>query len=247
MIRELVSISDQNLGLDLFDEVWPIPGGGREIPENLMQAFVHNGSYFVGAFIGKEIVGATFGFIGINGGTHLHSHMSAVLPKSRDLGIGAMLKRHQFNWALERKIPFISWTFDPLVRRNARFNISKLGVEISAYFQDFYGPMTDLVNAGDASDRLMVKWWVSDDTTPLLNDLLEVPKDAISIAIPEDIVALRARSSEEAMAERLRVRAEFLTAFGNGFKVIGFSSPHGYILSKLSKLSNLETTERRKN
>lgn len=233
MIRELVSISDQNLGLDLFDEVWPIPGGGREIPENLMQAFVHNGSYFVGAFSGNEIIGATFGFIGINGGTHLHSHMSAVLPQSRDLGVGAMLKRHQFNWALERKIPFISWTFDPLVRRNARFNISKLGVEISAYFQDFYGPMTDLVNAGDASDRLMVKWRVSDDTTPLLNDFLEVPKDAMSIAIPEDIVALRAKSSEEAMAERLRVRAEFLTAFDNGYKVIGFSNVHGYILSNV--------------
>ena len=233
MIRELVSISDQNLGLDLFDEVWPIPGGGREIPENLMQAFVHNGSYFVGAFSGNEIIGATFGFIGINGGTHLHSHMSAVLPKSRDLGIGAMLKRHQFNWALERKIPFISWTFDPLVRRNARFNISKLGVEISDYFQDFYGPMTDLVNAGDHSDRLMVKWLVSDDTTLLLNDFSEVPKDAISIAIPEDIVALRAKSSEEAMAERLRVRAEFLTAFDNGYKVIGFSNVHGYILSNV--------------
>ena len=41
VIRELVSISDQNLGLDLFDAIWPIPGGGREIPENLMQAFVH--------------------------------------------------------------------------------------------------------------------------------------------------------------------------------------------------------------
>ena len=40
LIRELISISDQNLGLDLFDAIWPIPGGGREIPENLMQAFV---------------------------------------------------------------------------------------------------------------------------------------------------------------------------------------------------------------
>ena len=60
VIRELVSISDQNLGLDLFDAIWPIPGGGREIPENLMQAFVHNGSYFSGAFSGDEILGATF-------------------------------------------------------------------------------------------------------------------------------------------------------------------------------------------
>ena len=232
VIRELVTIPDQNKGLDLFDAIWPIPGGGREIPENLMQAFVHNGSYFVGAFSGDEILGATFGFIGINGGTHLHSHMSAVLPKSRDLGVGALMKRHQFNWALERKIPFISWTFDPLVKKNARFNISKLGVEISAYFQDFYGPMTDLVNAGDASDRLMAKWLVSDTAPQSSNNFLEVPKGALSIAIPEDIVALRAKNTEEAMAERLRVRGEFLTAFDKGYKVIGFSNINGYILSK---------------
>jgi predicted GNAT superfamily acetyltransferase len=240
-IRELVSITDQNVGLDLFDAIWPIPGGGREIPENLMQAFVHNGSYFVGAFSGEEILGATFGFIGINGGTHLHSHMSAVLPKSRDLGVGGLMKHHQFNWALERKIPFISWTFDPLVKKNARFNISKLGVEISAYFQDFYGPMTDLVNAGDASDRLMVKWRVSDTASQSSNDFLEVPKGAQNIAIPEDIVALRAKSSDEAMAERLRVREEFLSAFDNGYKVIGFSKSHGYILS------NLENSEGKSN
>jgi predicted GNAT superfamily acetyltransferase len=233
LIRELVTIPDQNKGLDLFDAIWPIPGGGREIPENLMQAFVHNGSYFVGAFSGNEILGATFGFIGINGGTHLHSHMSAVVPNNRDLGIGALMKKHQYNWALERKIPFISWTFDPLVKRNARFNISKLGVELSDYFQDFYGPMTDLVNAGDASDRLMVKWQVLNGGPQSSKDFPEIPKGAINIAIPLDIVALRAKSAQEAMAERLRAREEFLTAFDSGYKVIGFSNAHGYILSKV--------------
>ena len=233
VIRELVSISDQNLGLDLFDAIWPIPGGGREIPENLMQAFVHNGSYFVGAFSGNEILGATFGFIGINGGTHLHSHMAAVVPQSRDLGVGAMMKNHQYGWARERKIPFISWTFDPLVRRNARFNISKLGVEISDYFQDFYGPMTDLVNAGDHSDRLMVKWNILDNAPQPSKEFLELPKGAINIEVPEDIVALRAKSIEEAMAERIRVREAFLKAFESGYKVVGFSNVHGYILSNV--------------
>ncbi len=233
VIRELVSISDQNLGLDLFDAIWPIPGGGREIPENLMQAFVHNGSYFVGAFSGNEILGATFGFIGINGGTHLHSHMAAVVPQSRDLGVGAMMKNHQYGWARERKIPFVSWTFDPLVRRNARFNISKLGVEISDYFQDFYGPMTDLVNAGDHSDRLMVKWNILDNAPQPSKEFLELPKGAINIEVPEDIVALRAKSIEKAMAERIRVREAFLKVFESGYKVVGFSNVHGYILSNV--------------
>ena len=235
LIRELLTISDQNIGLDLFDTIWPLPGGGREIPQNLMQALVHNGAYCVGAFRGDEILGATFGFIGITGGTHLHSHMSAVDPESRDLGVGALMKRHQYTWAFERNIPFISWTFDPLVRKNAGFNISKLGVEVSAYYPDFYGSMPDLVNAGDASDRIMVKWHVSSDTPPSSNALSHLPNGAISIAISEDIVMLRATSVDEAMVERLRVRAEFLEAFKNGYKVIGFSNTDGYILSKETK------------
>ena len=235
LIRELATISDQIIGLDVLDLVWPTPGGGREIPQNLMQAFVHNGSYFVGAFRGDEILGATFGFIGITGGIHLHSHMSAVLPQSRDLGVGALMKRHQYTWAFERKIPFITWTFDPLVRKNAGFNISKLGVEVAAYHPDFYGAMTDLVNAGDVSDRIMVKWHVSADVPPSSRATSDLPHGAISIAIPEDIVALRARSAEEAMVERLRVRNEFLEAFEKGYKVIGFSNVDGYILTKESK------------
>ena len=235
LIRELATISDQIIGLDVLDLVWPTPGGGREIPQNLMQAFVHNGSYFVGAFRGDEILGATFGFIGITGGIHLHSHMSAVLPQSRDLGVGALMKRHQYTWAFERKIPFITWTFDPLVRKNAGFNISKLGVEVAAYHPDFYGAMTDLGNAGDASDRIMVKWHVSADVPPSSRATSDLPHGAISIAIPEDIVALRARSAEEAMVERLRVRNEFLEAFEKGYKVIGFSNVDGYILTKESK------------
>ena len=93
--------------------------------------------------------------------------------------------------------------------------------------------MTDLVNAGDASDRLMVKWQVSSSGPQPLNDFLEIPKGAINIAIPLDIVALRAKSAQEAMTERIRVREEFLTAFDSGYKVIGFSNAHGYILSKV--------------
>ena len=235
LIRELTTISDQSIGLDLLDAIWPIPGGGREIPQNLMQALVHNGAYFVGAFRGDEILGATFGFIGITGGTHLHSHMSAVLPQHRDLGLGALMKRHQFAWARERDIPFITWTFDPLVRKNAGFNISKLGVEIATYYPDFYGSMDDLVNAGDASDRLMAKWHVSADTPPAPRVFSDLPPGAISISIPEDVIAMRARSSKEAMDERLRVRKQFLEALENGYKVIGFSNADGYILAKETK------------
>ncbi len=50
------------------------------------------------------------------------------------------------------------WTFDPLVRRNAWFNIAVLGAEVAEYLPSFYGSMTDAINAGDESDRLLVAW-----------------------------------------------------------------------------------------
>ena len=55
-----------------------------------------------------------------------------------------------------------TWTFDPLVRANARFNLVKLGAVAVAYLTDFYGEMQDGINAGDRSDRCAVKWELDD-------------------------------------------------------------------------------------
>ena len=92
VINELRSISEQAAGIKVFDTTWPIAGGGTEITSNFMQALVHNGCYFSGAYLDGKIIGAAFGFIGINGGPHLHSHMAAVLPEFRDLNVGTKLK-----------------------------------------------------------------------------------------------------------------------------------------------------------
>ncbi len=50
----------------------------------------------------------------------------------------------------------MTWTFDPLVRRNAYFNLAKLGGEVGAYHRDFYVNMADAIKASDESDRLVV-------------------------------------------------------------------------------------------
>ena len=47
--------------------------------------------------------------------------------------------------------------FDPLVRRNARLNLVRLGADVTDYLPDFYGAMDDAVNAGDRSDRLLAR------------------------------------------------------------------------------------------
>src|SRR5262249_37440554 len=50
------------------------------------------------------------------------------------------------------------WTYDPLLARNAWFNLMKLGAEATAFLPEFYGDMTDLLNVGDRSDRFEVRW-----------------------------------------------------------------------------------------
>ncbi|MFM8673279.1 MAG: GNAT family N-acetyltransferase, partial [Candidatus Nanopelagicus sp.] len=191
-MRTLESFQDLNSARSIFDSTWAMDHG-TEITPNLLQAMVHSGSYLSGAFINNEIVGAAFAFPAINNGLHLHSHMTAVLPEFRDQGVGYALKIDQWGWAKKNSYSYLSWTFDPLVRRNAKLNIVKLGVDISAYYPNFYGEMPDALNAGDESDRLMVSW-STDIGAPKARELITHPKpDDILIAIPEDIVAIRSK------------------------------------------------------
>jgi predicted GNAT superfamily acetyltransferase len=228
-VRKLDNLQDQNSGRKIFDLTWAMDAG-TEITPNLLQAMVHSGSYLSGAFIDGRIVGASFAFPATNNGIHLHSHMTAVLDEFRDKGVGYALKIDQWNWAKKNNFSHLSWTFDPLVRRNAKLNIVKLGVDISAYFPNFYGAMPDALNAGDESDRLMVSWRTDIDA-PKARELITNPKsDDILIGIPEDIVAMRSKDQSESMKWRRQVRDQFLAAFGKNGKVVGFSTNNEYVV-----------------
>jgi predicted GNAT superfamily acetyltransferase len=203
---------------------------GTEITPNLLQAMVHSGSYLSGAFIDNKIVGTAFAFPATNNGLHLHSHMTAVLDEYRDKGVGYALKIDQWGWAKKENYSHLSWTFDPLVRRNAKLNIVKLGVDISAYYPNFYGAMPDALNAGDESDRLMVSW-STDIYEPKARELITHPKpEDILIEIPEDIVAIRSKNQSESMKWRRLVRDQFLAAFEKNGKVIGFSANNEFVV-----------------
>jgi predicted GNAT superfamily acetyltransferase len=228
-VRELDNLQDQDFGRKIFDITWSMDAG-TEITPNLLQAMVHSGSFLSGAFIDDKIVGAAFAFPATNGGLHLHSHMTAVLPEFRDKGVGYALKIDQWNWAKKKNYSHLSWTFDPLVRRNAKLNIAKLGVEISDYFPNFYGNMPDALNAGDESDRLMVSWRTDVDA-PKARELITNPEAGdLLIEIPEDIVAIRSKNQSESMKWRRQVREQLMAAFEKNGKVIGFSGNNEYVV-----------------
>ena len=228
-IRPLASLPDQVLGRMIFDHTWAMDAG-TEITPNLLQAMIHSGAYLSGAFMDGECVGAAFAFPATTGGLHLHSHMTAVLDKFRDKGIGHALKVDQYKWAKQNNYKEITWTFDPLVARNAKLNILKLGVDISAYYPNFYGDMPDELNAGDESDRVMASLRVVGDVPTPRTAISAPDKSAVLIAIPSDIVAIRGKDLAENLRWRRSVRDEFVGVLARGGKVIGFSENNEYVV-----------------
>jgi predicted GNAT superfamily acetyltransferase len=225
-IRLLETADEMAPIVTMFQQVWGsvIPLVGVE----LLRAIGHSGGYVAGAFDSGRIVGASVGFLARHEGEDaLHSHVTGILPGVTGSGIGRAMKNHQRAWAAEQGLKWVTWTFDPLVRRNAWFNIEVLRAHVADYLVDFYGPMTDSINARDESDRLMVAW-PTDPTTMIVRTVPgELP---IEVPTPEDIVVLRRTDPAAARDWRLHIREELGERMKRGAIVTGFTRAGSYIV-----------------
>ena len=164
-IRLLETPEDMVLIEELQRAVWP----GSEtdvVPAHIFITAIHNGGIVIGAFEEEQIVGFVFGFPGLDftpdGPRPKHcSHMMGIRPGNRDSGVGFMLKRAQWQMVRKQGIDHITWTYDPLLSRNAYLNITKLGTVCNTYRRAEYGDMRDGLNAGLPSDRFQVDWWIN--------------------------------------------------------------------------------------
>lgn len=157
-VRELRGLSELQAAADLYQHVWKTDTRAAPVSPDLMRALSHAGGYVAGAFEGPRLVAAGLAFHTDGTEAGLHSHIAAVLPDVQGRDVGRALKLHQRAWALGHGISTISWTYDPLLRRNAWFNLTKLGAWAVGYLVDFYGVMDDTQNAGDESDRAVALW-----------------------------------------------------------------------------------------
>jgi predicted GNAT superfamily acetyltransferase len=157
-IRELADMDDLLRLCALVDEIWHPNPSNPPVTAELLRALAHAGNYVAGAFAGDQLVGACAGFFSPPGARTLHSHIAGVSLGLLGKHVGFALKVHQRAWVLSRGATTITWTFDPLVCRNAYFNVAKLAALPVEYLADFYGEMDDAINAGDDSDRLLVRW-----------------------------------------------------------------------------------------
>ncbi len=239
-IRQLTAADDMVIIGEVFQQVW---GSLTELVRlEMLMAVSHSGGYVVGAFDTSrrsdahphgQIVGASVALLATHHGQPaLHSHVTGILPGARSTGLGRAIKLHQQAWASERGIDWIVWTFDPLVRRNAWFNIAILGAEVHEYLPSFYGTMTDAINAGDESDRLLMAWSTAIRPESAIRDGSNLADTDISalIATPADIVTLR-RTDPAAVARwRAENRAALTSALDAGRPIIGFTRSGDYVV-----------------
>lgn len=157
-IRELIEPDELGAVHDVFHRIWRPDPADPPVTPTLLRAMAKAGNYVTGAYDGERLLGACVGFFGSPVNNELHSHITGVAAGVAGRGIGFALKLHQRAWALRHGVSTITWTFDPLVRRNAYFNLVKLAATAAEYLPNFYGGMHDDINSGDDSDRLLVRW-----------------------------------------------------------------------------------------
>jgi predicted GNAT superfamily acetyltransferase len=182
-----------------------------------------------------------------------------VLAGSDAHGLGYELKQHQRQWCIARGVKLVEWTTDPLVRRNAYFNLTKLGARAREYLVNFYGEMTDGINAGEESDRLLIAWRLDAASAeaaaagrspePNLDELrstgaaavlsvgdagepVETPASSrvLLCQVPEDIVAIRLSDPPLARLWRLALRRQLTDAIAAGYAVTGATRSGWYVL-----------------
>jgi predicted GNAT superfamily acetyltransferase len=255
-VHELADLDQLDAVYQLFNEIWRPDPSNPPVTTELLRALTKAGNYVAGAFDGHQLVGACVGFFGTPSSTTMHSHVAGVSAAAMGRSVGFALKLHQRAWAISRGLSAIEWTFDPLVSRNAYFNLAKLGATPTEYLQNFYGGMRDGINGSDESDRLLVHWNLddpevnaacagipisrqtreavialdrSDDGLPVQCSL-----DArnLLVAVPRDIESLRTTDPVAARTWRTAVRAVLGTLLDEGAYVTGYDRSGWYLVSR---------------
>jgi predicted GNAT superfamily acetyltransferase len=245
----------------LLESVWGRGPEGVPVNSEILRSLVHAGGAVTTARDGNgSLVGAAVLSVAAPVGT-CYSLIAAAASGSRDRGVGHAVKLAQRAWALGSGYDRMLWTFDPLVRRNARFNLVKLGAVAAEYVPSFYGQMSDAINTADESDRLVADWVL--DTRRALaategtaGEPEGPPEDAETLEqgpdgrpmlcrradtlwcrVPDDIVGLRAQQPEAGRRWRVAVREALVPAFADGLVAASMTRTGWYQLIAKEDLS----------
>lgn len=257
-VRDVEDMEELRQVSALLASVWGRTPEGVPMPSEVMRGLAHAGGCTTAAFDASgTLVGAATLAIAAPCGT-TYSLIAAVTPGGGDRGIGHAVKLHQRAWALRHGCRTMVWTFDPLVSRNARFNLTKLGAVAHEYAPGFYGQMADHINGSGEADRLVACWQLlSERATAAARGVPEGPSRPARAArrlaygpdslpmlaedgagrwlrVPRDVVALRRNSPREAERWRAAVRDAFLDAFDGDLAATHTTRDGWYLLTPRS-------------
>ena len=231
-VRECSKIEEFDACISLQREVFGLPD--LEIsPRRHLIVSREAGGWTLGAFAKDELVGFVHQVAAVRDGKEIigYSHMMAVAAAYQNRGVGAQLKWAQRARAISEGRELIRWTWEPLKARNAHFNLNRLGVVVRSYAVNFYGTdystdpsMDKEERPGLDSDRMFASWELRSERVEALaaGQEHQLAAAAEVIEIPRDWSALIKSDAQEARAELLRVRQEFLKAFAAGLVCRGF-------------------------
>lgn len=253
-VRVLDGLSEVRACERLLRDVW---GGSAPMPADLIQGMVDAGSYVAGAFDGDVLLGAAAGFWGPPDEPVMHSHIAGVSAAGRGRDVGYALKLHQRAHALAHGVDTIVWTYDPLVARNAHFNLRKLGARPAAYRENHYGDLPDDLNLGGHSDRFLLRWDLAEPAAVAACDAREplvataasallaigptgaparrtgTVAGAALVAVPGDIESLRRSDPALAAQWRAATREVLAGLFDAGGRVVDFDrAAGGYVVEE---------------
>ena len=238
-IRHLQGEPDLAACLEVQRAVWG--DDPRElVPPIVLEATLRAGGLLGGACDGEgHLLGFVFGMPARRGGEAAHwSHLLAVRPEARRLGLGLALKHWQRDRLREQGIARAFWSYDPLLAANAHLNLNLLGARVVEYVEDMYGRE---IQGMAGSDRLIVEWALEapaapagapagrvltpgDETLPLVSP--------VGVMVPADFTGLAGRDPAAAQRWRAATRRAFTGYLAAGYRVTGFwqGGPAHYVL-----------------
>ncbi len=252
-LRPLAELPDA----DAINRVIRATWGGQELDREVIKALVESGNVPWGACANDEVIGFVLGWAGVTAedGLHVHSHMLATVPGLRHKGVGFALKLAQRAQALEQGMSLVRWTFDPMLARNAWFNLGKLGATADRFHEHFYGDMVDEINRGERSDRLVVRWDLDAMTpgarehdgfevlgrtgrndAPRPTEVRDPAGDRCLVRIPREYHDLREHDRALAADWRSAVADALRRCFDAGLTVTGFTATTAYVCTAGDRL-----------
>jgi predicted GNAT superfamily acetyltransferase len=251
--RQLSSEADYAACIELQRVTW-----GRDfsdaVPMSILKITQKAGGIAAGAFAPDgRLLGFVYGIAGVKAGSPpkvFHwSHMLAVDPAARDLGLGTRLKLYQRELLLDLGVERVEWTYDPLEARNAHLNFNHLGAVPDLYVRDMYeGEFGSDLAKGIGTDRFIVAWHIASER--VARRLAEGPPDPAAVIgrfggapvvgpsfpegeplpggplacveIPASIQDLKVADPGLAQAYRASTRRAFEHYFAQGWQVDGY-------------------------